>query len=120
MGGIWLTKSPNGTAITPFLPDLPALRTDPVGDDAGEDEDHPDHDHEMGEVLLERERPDQLVVDGVEDACGRAGRGGARRTMTTAPALARRGTGRPPVIAARGADLGVGRFCMDASCCWFL
>jgi hypothetical protein len=50
-----------------FLPGEPALRSDPVGDDAGEDEDHPHHDHEMGEVLPEREGTKGLVVDGVEE-----------------------------------------------------
>jgi hypothetical protein len=55
-------------AWTSFLPDVPALRPNPVGDDAGEDEGHPEHDDEVGEVLPERERPDQLVVDRVE--CG--------------------------------------------------
>jgi len=53
-----------------FLPDQPAVRADPVGDDAGEDEDHPQHDHEMGQVLPEGERTDELVVDGVEDGVG--------------------------------------------------
>jgi hypothetical protein len=54
-----------------FLPDLPALRTDPVGDDAGEDEGHPEHDDEVGEVLLHREGTDQLVVARVGERVGR-------------------------------------------------
>jgi hypothetical protein len=54
-------------AWTSFLPDQPALRANPAGHDAGEDDDHPEHDDEVGEVLPERERPDQLVVNGVEN-----------------------------------------------------
>jgi hypothetical protein len=57
-------------ANSSFLPDLPALRANPVGDDAGEDEGHPDHDGQVGEVLPEREAADQLVVDRVEDGVG--------------------------------------------------
>jgi hypothetical protein len=53
-----------------FLPDEPALCANSVGDDAGEDEDHPRQGDEVGEVLLERERPDELVVDRVEDRVG--------------------------------------------------
>src|SRR5215207_2998027 len=70
MGGTKLTKSPNGMASHSFLPDVPALRVDPVDDDAGEDDDHPDHDDEVREVLLEGERTDELVVDRVEDRVG--------------------------------------------------
>jgi hypothetical protein len=54
-----------------FLPDQPALRADPVGDDAGENHDHSEHDDEVGEVLPERERADQLVVHRVEDGVHR-------------------------------------------------
>jgi hypothetical protein len=56
-----------------FLPATPALETDAVGDDADEDEDHPDEDDEMGEVLGHRECPDpwlarvrQVVLDEIE------------------------------------------------------
>jgi hypothetical protein len=51
-----------------FLPGLPALCGDPVRDDAGEDEGHPEDDDQMGEVLPEREGTDQLVMARVEDA----------------------------------------------------
>src|SRR5688500_997061 len=70
IGGIWLTKSPNGMPSASFLPDQPALGADPVGDDAGEGEGQPGDDDEMGKVLPERERPDELVVDRVEDGVG--------------------------------------------------
>jgi hypothetical protein len=56
-----------------FLPASPAFEADPVGDDADEDEDHPDEDDEMCEVLTDRERPDpggtgvrEVVLDEVE------------------------------------------------------
>ena len=55
IGGIWLTKSPNGTRISPFRPVDPARVADPVGDDADEAQDHADEDDEMGRVLPERE-----------------------------------------------------------------
>jgi hypothetical protein len=41
---------------------MPALCPDPVGDDAGEDQDHPEEDDEVGRVLGQRERPDHGVV----------------------------------------------------------
>src|SRR4029079_13970489 len=55
MGGIWLTKSPNGTWVSPFRPVDPARVADPVGDDADEAQDHSDEDDEMGRVLPDRE-----------------------------------------------------------------
>jgi hypothetical protein len=69
-----LTKSPNGIARTPFLPVVPASRTRPAGDDAGEDEGHPDEDHEVRGVLSRREAGDHGVVqvrdEGVLDDVG--------------------------------------------------
>jgi hypothetical protein len=57
-----------------FLPASPAFEADPVGDDADEDEDHPDEDDEMGEVLPQREGPEpgvcrvrEVVLDEVEE-----------------------------------------------------
>src|SRR5436305_1429131 len=55
MGGIWLTKSPNGTASAPFLAAASGRLSDAVGDDAGEPEDHADEDDEVGGVLANRE-----------------------------------------------------------------
>src|SRR4029079_9415136 len=72
IGGIWLTKSPNGTRIAPFRPVDPARVADPVGDDSDEAQDHADEDDEMGGVLPDREagrRPGrgERVLGQVED-----------------------------------------------------
>src|SRR4051794_38890334 len=63
MGGMLLTKSPNGIARTPFLPVTPARRVDPVGDDAGEDEDHSEEHDEVRRVLAHGEPGNHLVVE---------------------------------------------------------
>src|SRR5262245_41777468 len=72
MGGIWLTKSPNGTRIAPFRPGRSARMADPVDDDAGEAQDRSDEDDEMGGVLPEAEsarrgRGSEGVLGQVED-----------------------------------------------------
>src|SRR3954469_23255189 len=63
MGGMLLTKSPNGIARTPFLPVAPARRVDPVDEDAGEDEDHSEEHDEGRRVLAHREPRDHLVME---------------------------------------------------------
>src|SRR5829696_6820634 len=74
IGGMALTKSPNGIARTPFVPVEPACGAGPVGDDAREDQDHPDEDDEVRGVLAHRETGrdgvvqvgDERVLDEVE------------------------------------------------------
>ena len=63
IGGMALTKSPNGIARTPFLPVEPACCADPVPDDAAEDEDHPDENDEVRGVLAGREAGHDGVVE---------------------------------------------------------
>jgi hypothetical protein len=57
-----------------FLPGIAALRSDSVGDDAGENEDHPDDNQQMSEVLVGWEARVELVVnvvdEGVDDEIG--------------------------------------------------
>src|SRR5690242_8109124 len=72
MGGIWLTKSPNGISIAPFRPVRPARLADPVGDHAEEAQDHSDEDDEVRRVLSEAEAavdggPSERVLRQVED-----------------------------------------------------
>jgi hypothetical protein len=57
-----------------FLPATPALEADPAGDDAGEDEDHPDEHDQVSEVLTDRERTEsgfadvrEVVLDEIEE-----------------------------------------------------
>src|SRR5690348_4769323 len=69
-GGIWLTKSPKGIAGAPFRPIRSARVAEPVGDDAGEPQDHADEDDEVSRMLARREaRADrrERVLGQVED-----------------------------------------------------
>ena len=98
MGGIWLTKSPNGTWVSPFRPVDPARVADPVGDDADEAQDHSDEDDEMGRVLPDREpgrRPGgrERVLGQVEDQAEGDRRGTGLGQAGDARAGARAGWG---------------------------
>jgi len=71
MGGIWLTKSPNGIASAPFRRPMSAVALDAIADDGAQDEDHAEQHHEVGGVLAGREaaagRGGEAVLREVED-----------------------------------------------------
>src|SRR5690348_12822289 len=101
IGGIWLTKSPKGIAGAPFRPIRSARVAEPVGDHAGEPQDHADENHEMGGVLTGREpRADrgERVLGQVEDKAEQDRRGPDLRQAGDGAGGARLGHGGPPAV----------------------
>ena len=100
--GSLLTKSPNGIESAPFLPAGPASSGPrPVGDHAGEDQDHADEDHEVRQRARRAENP--AAADGrTTNACSTQVR---RRSPTAIDARHRlspvAGSRGPPVRASR-------------------